>query len=79
METLLFFACYLWQYQYLPFDTALGGRHTQMKERRIYRKYYFIFTKFFTGALPLEIDLIGIMFRPEYRNGEKNETKPISV
>ena len=61
------------------FGTALGGRHTQSKERRIYRNYYFIFTKFFTGALPLEIDLIGIMFRPEYRNGENNETKPISV
>jgi hypothetical protein len=61
------------------FDTALGGRHTQIKERRIYRKYYFIFTKFFTGVLPLEIDLNGIKFRSEYRNGEKNETKPISV
>lgn len=55
------------------FDTALGGRHTQIKERRIYRKYYFIFTKFFTGVLPLEIDLNGIKFRSQYRNGEKNE------
>ena len=50
------------------FGTALGGRHTQTKERRIYRKYYFIFTDFLCGASPLEIDLIGIMFRPEYRN-----------
>jgi hypothetical protein len=37
------------------FDTALGGRHTQTKERRIYRKYYFIFTDFFTAVLPMEI------------------------
>jgi len=50
------------------FGTALGGRHYQMTERRLYRKYYFIFTDFLYGASPLEIDLIGIMFRPEYRN-----------
>lgn len=55
------------------FGTALGGRHTQTKERRIYRKYYFIFTDFLCGASPLEIDLNGIKFRSEYRNGEKNE------
>lgn len=38
------------------FDTALGGRHTQIKERRKYRKYYYMFTKYYTGVLPLEID-----------------------
>lgn len=38
------------------FDTALGGRHTQTKERRIYRKYYYMFTKYYTGVLPLGID-----------------------
>jgi len=37
------------------FGTALGGRHTRIKERRKYRNYYFIFTKFFTGVLPMEI------------------------
>ena len=38
------------------FGTALGGRHTQIKERRKYRKYYYMFTKYYTGVLPLEID-----------------------
>jgi len=48
------------------FDTALGGRHYQMTERRKYRKYCYMFTKYYTGVLPLEIDLNGIMFRSEY-------------
>lgn len=50
-----------------------------MTERRIYRKYYFTFTKFFTGVLPLEIDLNGIMFRPEYRNGVKMKTATVKM
>lgn len=49
------------------FDTALGGRHTQIKERRIYRKYYFIFTDFLCGVLLLGINPFGIIFRPEHR------------
>lgn len=32
-----------------------------------------MFTDFLYGVLPPEIDLIGIMFRPEYRNEENNE------
>ena len=49
------------------FGTALGGRHTQIKERRIYRKYYFIFTDFLCGALLLGINPFGRNIRPEYR------------
>lgn len=46
------------------FDTALGGRHTQTKERRIYRKYYYMFTDFLCGVLPLGINPFGRNIRP---------------
>jgi hypothetical protein len=49
------------------FDTALGGRHTQTKERRKYRKYYYMFTDFLCGALLLGINPFGRNIRPEYR------------